>query len=450
MRFEELGSLKGASTYETSEKLRATHGPRAGLVMVGPAGEMGLSTAGINVNDPEGEPCRLLARGGLGAVMASKGLKAIVVCNRGAGSVVEGNEPARKAMRQFAKALQANPVTGGLFAKYGTARTLGIVNALGGLPTRNFSQGTFELAERIGGEQLHQTISSRGGMQGHACMPGCLIRCSNKYVDAQGRPLVGSLDYETLCLLGSNLGIGELDQIAVLNRLCNEIGIDTMETGAALGVLAEAGVMQFGDFERARELLEDVRIGTPMGRLLGSGCVICGKVFGVRRVPAVKGQGMAAYDPRVVKGTGVTYATSPMGADHTAANTIIAAVDHADPQGKIQLSLDLQVFTMVLDTLGMCIFTSRPILENPALIENLAASYLGRAVSFAEMKEQAAQVLRRERGFNEGAGILAEHDRLPGFFETEALPPKNARFDIRAEELMSAFYRLGRIVGEVE
>jgi len=434
--FEDLSYLKGCTVYYSAEKLFEKYGRNVGLMIIGPAGEMKLPAATINVTDVDGEPCRTLARGGLGAVMGSKGIKAIIVDDSDV--KVETNEKIKTVIRKFALALKENPVTGESLAKYGTAGTLMIVNNLGGLPTRNFSQGTFEKAENISGETLYETISKRGGMPSHNCMPGCVIRCSNKYVDENGKPIVGSLEYETLCLLGSNLGIGSLDQIAILNKLCNDYGVDTIEIGVTLGVLAEAGLMEFGDFERAKELIEEIGKGTPLGRLIGSGATVCGKVFGVERVPVVKNQGMAAYDPRVIKGNGVTYATSPMGADHTAGNTITMNVDHLDPKGKIEISRDLQIITAVFDSLGLCIFTMRVVLQHPELLEEILEAF-GWKTTFEELKQVSKLILLREREFNRRAGFTKAHDRLPEFMKKEPLPPHNVVFDIDDKELDRVF-----------
>jgi len=435
----DLSDLKDAGTYEASVKLRERFGDKVGLMLIGPAGEKRLSTACINVTDPEGEPCRNLGRGGLGAVMGSKGIKAVIIDDSSiaasgrsgtGGSAAGDSTPAisdvRPVLKKFAAALREHPVTGEKFARLGTAMTLLNVNALGGLPTCNFSRGTFERAEAIGGDSLYATISSRGGMHAHGCMPGCVIRCSNKYVDPQGRPVVGSVDYETLCLLGSNIGLGDLDQIANLNYLCNDLGIDTMETGAALGVLAEAAVWDFGDFRRARTLIEEIGRGTALGRLLGSGSAVCGNVYGVKRVPAVKGQGMAAYDPRAIKGMGLTYALSPMGADHTAGNAIVLAVDHLDPQVQLEPVRDLHLKTMVLDALGLCLFTARVSLDQTELVEECLQTLVDWKVTFEELLREAQGWLLNERDFNRRAGLGAAQDRLPEFMYSEPLKPNGA------------------------
>ncbi len=430
--FEDLSDLRGLGTYESALLLRKRYGKRTGLVLAGPAGENCLSTACLCLTDPEGEPCRNLGRGGLGAVLGSKRVKAVIVDDEGI-KPMTSNET-KSLIKRFATALREHPVTGEKFAKYGTVMTLLTVNGLGGLPTRNFSTGSFEHAEQIGGETLHETIKSRGGRFRHGCMPGCVIQCSNKYVDPSGKPVVGSLDFETVCLLGSNIGLCDLDRIAELNRMCNDIGIDTMETGVALGVLAEAGVMSFGDYERARELIFEVGEGTPLGRVLGSGASVCGRVFGVERVPAVKGQGMAAYDPRVIKGMGLTYAMSPMGADHTAGNAIVLAVDHSDPDAQLEPVKNLNIETMVMDTLGLCLFTARVSLDRTEFIEEAVSALAGWKVGFEDLKKQAKKILALERDFNRKAGFTATDDRLPSFMRTEPLPPNDTVFDVSEKD----------------
>lgn len=439
--FEDLSDLKGRGTYESAQMLRERYGPRSGLILVGPAGEMGLCAACLCVTDPEGEPCRNLGRGGLGAVLGRKGVKAIITDDEGVKADL--TQEAKQLIRRFASALREHPVTGEKFARYGTVMTLLNVNGLGGLPTHNFSSGSFEHAEKIGADTLYETIKSRGGLFKHGCMPGCVIQCSNKYVNRDGSPLVGSLDFETVCLLGSNIGLADLDEIATLNRLCNDIGIDTMETGAALGVLAEAGVMQFGDYERAKALIGELNEGTPLGRILGSGAVTCGRVFGVERVPAVKGQGMAAYDPRAIKGMGLTYEMSPMGADHTAGNAIVLSVDHLDPKAQLDPVRNLHIETMVMDTLGLCLFTGRVSLDRTEFIEEAVSAFAGWSVTFEGLKNQAKELLLRERDFNRRAGFSKADDRLPPFMLTEPLGPNNCVFDI-SEEDEDRFYDFDR------
>ncbi len=439
--FEDGGDIKGLDTYSSAKRLFERYGKKAGLMIIGPAGENRLPIASINVVDMDGEPCRILARGGLGAVMGSKGVKAIVIDDENVEYGAEKSNAGKDIIKRFAGELKKNPVTGDIFPNYGTANTMIGVNALGGLPTRNFSSGCFEDSEKIDGRALHDTIIARkgAGMTTHGCMPGCVIRCSNKFADSDGNLIVSSLEYETLCLLGSNIGIGDLDQIAILNRICNEVGIDTIEAGAALGVMAEGGLMEFGNCSQAKKLLEEVGKGTPLGRLVAGGCYICGKVLGVERVPAVKKQSMAAYDPRVIKGTGVTYATSPMGADHTAGNTVGSHSDSLSAEEFIEISKNMQINTVILDSLGLCIFTARVTLAHPDLMLDMLEAMCHWRTSIEELSDMAKETINMERSFNLRAGISEENDSLPDFMSKEKLYPTDLVFDIDNEKIKSVF-----------
>jgi len=439
--FEKDPEIKGCNCYYSTEKLFEKYGSKVGIMVIGTAGERNLLTACINCTDTNGEPCRVLGRGGMGAVMGSKGIKAIIVDDKEIQNDMQKKPEIKELIKEFAKKLKGNVVTGEFFPKYGTARTIMILNSLGGLPTKNFSLGKYEKAENISGEKMAEIISSRGGKTTHNCMPGCVIRCSNTFVDKNGEKVVSSLEYETLCLMGSNLCIDNLDDIAILNKLCNDYGVDTMDVGVALGVLAEAetGIMEFGDACKAIELVKEIGKGTPIGRIIASGAGMCGKIYGVERVPVVKNQAMAAYDPRVIKGNGVTYATSTMGADHTFANTITLQTNHLDPKGKVEASKNLQIFTAVLDSLGFCIFTGRILSSEPGFLEKIVNTYTGWNVTFEELKEMGKSVVLKERKFNKKAGFTKIHDRVPDYFTREPLKPTNAIFDIKDEELDQMF-----------
>jgi aldehyde:ferredoxin oxidoreductase len=319
-----------------------------------------------------------------------------------------------------------------------------VINALGGLPTRNFRQGEFEEAARIDGQALYTTIVERGGRPTHPCMPGCVIRCSNTYPGPDGRELTRGFEYESIVLLGSNCGIGDLDTLARLNRRCDELGLDTMEMGVTLGVCMEAGVLPFGDGQGALNLLEEVARGTPLGRVLGQGAAVTGRVLGVRRVPQVKGQGMPAYDPRALKGTGLTYATSPMGADHTAGNCLpgSALPDGTKPDPhlrdrQVELSRYLQHLATIFDTLGLCWFTRAPILADWSLLTDLLEAHCGGEWSREKLLALAQETLRREREYNRQVGYGPQHDALPEFFHEEPLPPLGLRFEFDPAEVRS-------------
>lgn len=441
--------LIGTGCYRLNTELWEDYGTKSGVISIGPAGEMRMLLAGISTNDREGGPGRYAGRGGLGAVMGSKGLKAILVrTDKTFDAPVKDRERFKEAARKLSKALTEHPVSGQALPTYGTAVLVNILNEAGGFPTRNFRQGQFEGAAKTSGEAIAELVKQRGGAgrTGHACHPGCVIRCSNIIPDAEGKALCSPLEYESVWSLGANCGIDNLDHIATLNRLCNDIGVDTIETGVTLGVLMEAGVLAFGDGKAAIALLDyELRKGTPLGRILGSGSALAGKLFGLTRVPTVKGQGMPAYDPRAVKGIGVTYATSTMGADHTAGYSVTANilkvggfVDPLQPEGQIELSRNLQVATAAVDAAGLCLFSAFALLDNehalPCVAEMLNAQY-GTSLTVANIMDYGKEILKTERAFNEAAGFTEAHDRLPEFMKLEKLPPHQVIFDVPDAEM---------------
>jgi aldehyde:ferredoxin oxidoreductase len=431
--------LKGRQTSETLKILRERFGDHAGLLCVGPAGEMGLSGACVATTDHTGTQLRVAGRGGLGAVMGAKGIKAVVLDDEGAKAPGPSDRGAlTEASRELAKILRDDPKTDNRH-NFGTPAVLSLCNALGILPTRNFRSGQFEQAEAISGEMIAELIDKRGGegRKGLPCVQGCIIACSNIFADPSGKTTVASLQYENIGLLGSNCGIGDIDAVAELNHLCNQVGIDTIEAGAALGVAMEAGLLAFGDAEGAKDILRQVGEGTPLGRIIGSGVVTTGRVLGVRRVPAVKGQAMPAYDPRSLKGIGVTYAMSPMGADHTAGNALETARIH-DPlsrEGQVEISFRLQIRGAILDSLGVCLFIRPAFVKDPSLAARLLNARYGWKWTYRDVRNMGLDCLRDEREFNRMAGVSDELCDVPEFMRTEPLPPHDSVFDIPKEDM---------------
>jgi aldehyde:ferredoxin oxidoreductase len=440
-RFEPASELAGLGTYACAQALRERFGNQAAIALIGPAGENQMLAAGILNLDKDGVPSRINARGGLGALMGSKGLKAIVIDASGGQKPPIADLAAFKAAQKvYSKAVLEHPQSG-IYRDFGTAAIARMCNTMGALPTRGFSAGEFEGLESISGEYLRQTLLQRGGEANpsHACMAGCTIRCSNVYAGADGKTLVAPIEYETIGLMGSNLGLADLDDIATLNWQTNDLGLDTIDTGAALGVAAQAGLMQFGDARRALELLDEVRRNTPLGRVLGSGAGLTGKVLGVRRVPVVKNQAISAYDPRAIKGTGVTYATTPQGADHTAGLTIRAKVDHLNPEGQAKLSRNAQLNMAGYDTLGACIFAGFGFAAAPETIRDLLNARYGWQVGDGILQELGRETIQLEREFNRQAGFTAANDRLPEWMTEEALAPTGAVFDVPTVDLDGVF-----------
>jgi aldehyde:ferredoxin oxidoreductase len=320
---------------------------------------------------------------------------------------------------------------------------------VGGYPTYNFKQGQFDGASKISGEAEAELETKRGGLATHGCHRGCVIRCSGVYHDKDGKYLTKQPEYETVWSHGGNCGIDDLDAIAKLDYLDDNYGIDTIEMGVSIGIAMEAGLIKFGDSEGAIKLVEEVGKGTHLGRILGNGAAITGKAFGVERVPVVKGQALPAYDPRAIHGIGVTYATSPMGADHTAGYAICqnvlkvgGDVDPLKPEGQIEVSRNLQIATAAIDSTGMCLFIAFAILDQPDTFQallDLLSSFHGTTLTADGVTELGQKILTMERDFNKQAGFTAQHDRLPKFFKDEALAPHNITFQVTDQDLDQVF-----------
>ncbi|RJR20741.1 MAG: aldehyde ferredoxin oxidoreductase [Desulfobacteraceae bacterium] len=442
--------LKGLGNYDLIDKVKAQHGDKVACISIGPAGEMKLSAASIACTDMEMRPTRHAGRGGVGAVMGSKGVKVIVLDDSGMKMRTAKNpDKFKAAAKEFVEGLKKNPVTGQGLPAYGTNVLTNVINEAGAYPTHNFMWGRFEGCAAISGETQAETETARGGLATHGCHRGCVIRCSGIYVNKDGHYLTKQPEYETVWAHGGNCGINDLDAIAMLDRLDDDYGLDTIEMGATIGVAMEAGIARFGDAQAAISLVKEVGKGTHLGRILGSGAAATGKVFGVERVPVVKNQSMPAYDPRGVQGIGVTYATSTMGADHTAGYAVATNimkvggyVDPLTPQGQVELSRNLQIATAFIDSTGMCLFIAFAIMDQPetfqALIDMINACY-SLNLSANDVTDMGKSVLKAERDFNIKAGLTNAHDRLPDFFKKEPLPPHNVTFMVKDEELDTVF-----------
>jgi aldehyde:ferredoxin oxidoreductase len=445
-------SLQYLGNYDLVEKLKNEYGDKVTVISIGPAGERKMGSATIAVTDMEQRPTRHAGRGGVGAVMGSKGIKAIVLDDTGM-RMRQPKDPEKfkEANKAFVAGLKQHPVTGQGLPAYGTNVLTNVLNEAGGYPTRNFSSGRFETSAKISGESLAELENQRGGEGSatHGCHKGCIIRCSGTFLDKNGDFLTKQPEYETVWAHGGNCGIDDLDAIAQLDRLDDDYGVDTIEMGATIGVAMEAGLASFGDAEAAIRLVKEVGAGTPLGLILGSGAAVTGKILGVERVPVVKGQSMPAYDPRAVQGIGVTYATSTMGADHTAGYAVAAnllgvggSVAPMGVEGQIELSRNLQIATAAVDSTGMCLFIAFAVLDQPetfqALIDMLNAFY-GLEMTGDDIVALGKSVLKNERDFNAAAGFTSKHDRLPRFFMTERLAPHDVVFTVPDDELDTLF-----------
>ncbi len=442
-KWERADDLVGLGVYETAPKLLEKYGDKVAISLIGPGGEMRMKSAGIQNLDKDRIPSRIAARGGLGAVMGSKGLKAIVFDHTGGQKPSIADVEAFKiAQKDYTKAVMEHPqsIT---YRDYGTAAIAQLCQSFAALPNHNFSRGTFEKVDNISGETLREFTLTRGkpSEAAHACMAGCTIKCSNVFGGEDGKIIVSPLEYETIGLMGTNLDIDSLDAIGRMNWHVNDLGLDSIEVGGALGVAAEAGLMKWGSEEDAQKLIDEIRAGTELGRILGDGAVTVGKKYNIERVPAVKGQAMSAYEPRSIKGTGLTYATTPQGADHTCGLTIRAQVNHLDPTQQREASLNAQLNMAGYDTIGACIFAGFGYAATPDGVVKrlLKARYGWDDVPDNILQALGKETIKLEREFNKRAGFTAKDDRLPEWMTKEAIPENGSVFDVSAETLDHIF-----------
>jgi aldehyde:ferredoxin oxidoreductase len=445
-------SLRKLGNYAVVDKMKAQHGDKIACISIGQAGEMKLAAASIAFTDMELRPTRHAGRGGVGAVMGAKGVKVIVVDDAGT-KVRSPKDPDKfkEANKAWVAGLRKHAVTGQGLPAYGTNVLTNVINEAGAYPTKNFMWGRFDNCSKISGETQAETENARGGEGSatHGCHRGCVIRCSGTYYDKDGHYLTKQPEYETVWAHGGNCGIDDLDAIAMLDRLDDDFGLDTIEMGATIAVAMEAGVAKFGDAAAAINLVKEVGQGTPLGRILGSGAAVTGKVYGVERVPVVKGQAMPAYDPRGIQGIGVTYATSTQGADHTAGYAVTAnvlgvggSVNPLKAEGQIELSRNLQIATAAIDSTGMCLFIAFAVLDQPETFQamlDLLNTFHGLKLTGDDVTALGKSILKMERDFNAAAGLSSKHDRLPGYFYREKLPPHDITFQVKESDLDQVF-----------
>ncbi|MFX0074382.1 MAG: aldehyde ferredoxin oxidoreductase C-terminal domain-containing protein [Candidatus Hermodarchaeota archaeon] len=438
----------GLGNYELHQKLRAQYGENIGIYSIGPAGEYKMKSATVAANDLEGYPSRHAARGGLGAVMGAKGIKAVVIVPPKDSKVkIHDLKKFREASTPFAKQLAESKQT---FSTFGTALMMRVMSGHQGIPTKNFRMGSFDKISNISGEKLHEIVTERGGKKNLACSPYCVIKCSNLVVDEKGNHITSSLEYETMCLNGTNLLIDDIDSLAKIDHLCDDTGIDTIEFGVTIGVAMDCGKIAWGDANTAFDILDkEIRNNTEVGALYGNGVKNIGEKLNAQRIPEVKGQGISAYDPRVFKAMGVTYATSPQGADHTSGAAIAGRVANLNKnygeltkdEGKLDLSFELQVYTTVLDSMGCCYFIG-PSYENMKIVTAAINAMYDLNLKREDVINIGKNILKTELSFNEKAGITNDANDVPKFLRLENSEPSGLRFTFQEDELRNFWKKL--------
>jgi aldehyde:ferredoxin oxidoreductase len=286
----------------------------------------------------------------------------------------------------------------------------------------------------LDGKGIVESFETRGGGM-HNCLTGCIVKCSNIVHDADGNYKTSGLEFETLTMLGANCAIARWEDVADLDRLCDDIGIDTIETGGAVAVYMDAGEMEFGDAEGTKALLREVAEGTEIGRAIGNGAAAVGRRTKHHRVPVVKGQSIPAWDPRPLKAAGITYCTSAMGADHTAG----LVVDPGQaPEEFARASQESQILNAVVDSSGFCQF----LMPNIEEVSEFYATFRGEAMTREELADQGWQCLEDEWEFNRNAGFGPEDDKMAACMSEDEIGDQTKFvWDVPDEVVAAAYVR---------
>ena len=439
----DASGLWGLSTHETTSKLLELTDPGARVACIGPAGERLVKMAAI-MNDMN----RAAGRGGLGAVMGSKKLKAISVKGSGTIAVAE-EEEMRELLRMTSIILRKNSTTDKWLPTLGTALLVNIINELGMFPTRNFQEGVFEDAEGISGEKMTETILV-GKRACHACPIGCGRVTKTSNMEGEGP------EYETIWAFGAQCGINDLEAIANANYLCNQLGLDTISTGNTIGCameLSERGIIgdgiEFGDSEKMVELVRQIALRQGFGDELAEGSMRFAESHNRPDLAMqVKGLELPAYDPRGAQGHALAYATSNRGGCHLRAYVIgpevlgmAVRVNRFTTEGKADLVALLQDFTAAIDSMIVCLFSSFAL--NPSHYARLLTTVTGREFGREDLFKIGERIWNLEKLFNLREGLSRDDDTLPPRFLEETLPEGGSRERVvRLREMLDEYYAI--------
>ncbi|MGB7184702.1 MAG: aldehyde ferredoxin oxidoreductase C-terminal domain-containing protein [Burkholderiaceae bacterium] len=435
--FEDATPFMGKGNFDTAKLLHEKYGKKVSLAICGPVGEYEGLLSGIAISDADDRPVRIAARGGVGAVMGNKKVKAIVA-DKLKMPQFHDRRKVMDSIKEYGNALNAEQAIAN-FGKYGTAQVADLTNTIGGLPVRNFSAGRLvdptQETLLVGGDHIQKLNSGRGGDTTHACMQGCLIKCSNVYVDEDGKEMVSPLEYETIGLMGTNCGLNHPDQIARVNNIANDLGVDTIELGGVVGIMMDHGLGEFGDEQFMMDLMSDIMKGNERGRILAQGAARVGEHYGIKRVPVIKKQTISAYDPRVVEVTGVSMMLTAQGADHTVGN-----LPGFDCKGKTieelaRQSYNVQLNSAIADSTGLCLFGRSVNDTHRQLLADAINSAFDAGITPDFFLEIARDTLRFEAQFNEQAGFTEADDELPQFMLDEGLAPTNNKGRLHSAEV---------------
>lgn len=417
----------GLDTHKTTEKLIKETDSKAKVACIGPAGERQVLLAAI-INDRH----RAAGRGGLGAVMGCKNLKAVVV--RGTGRVdVADEEKLSQALNDALMVIRKNPITNKSLPTLGTAVLVNLINEHGMYPTRNFQEGVFEDAEGVSGEKITETILS-GRRACYACPIACGRVTKTSEKEGEGP------EYETAWAFSAQCGINDLTAVTHANYLCNELGLDTISTGNTIGCAMEMHQrgflkekMEFGDADKLVELVEKIALKEGIGKELAEGSKRFAEKHGVKELAMqVKGLELPAYDPRGAQGHALAYATSNRGGCHLRAYMIgpeilgtPALVDRFKPDGKADLVINFQNLYAALDSMILCVFTQFAL--NPSHYSEFVTATTGLTFTGLDLMKTGERIWNLERLFNVREGFGKKDDVLPPRFLETPLPEGGSR-----------------------
>lgn len=450
--YVDAGEYLGKDNFEVAQMLFEKYGKKISLALCGPVGEYLGLIAGIAVTDTDGRPSRIAARGGVGAVMGSKKVKAIVI-ELDTMPELHDRKKTLQAGKQYGKWINENPAIQAVYPPIGTMAMGDYTNYIGGIPVNNFTLGTQQSNEdeefMMGGDFIRNLNVSRGGKHTHACMPGCIIQCSNVYVDENGEEITSPVEYETLALLGTNCGLRHPDNLARMNHHCNELGIDTIETGATIAVLMDSGLADFGDVAFMESVFQALKNGTEEGKLWAQGTYRVGQHYKNHRVPTIKKQAISAYDPRVIEVTGISMMVTSQGADHTVGNVPKVKTSDKEVEELMEISLASQISCAASDSIGICVFGRFVTNPNVAFMAEAINSAIGTNLSPHFLQEIGREVLVMEQEFNRAAGFTEEDDDLPQFFYDEPLAPTNRTARFKGQDVHRIYEKLDEVGTEL-
>ncbi len=464
--------LWGKSVWETEHWIHATHqDPQIRVATIGVSAEQGCLYSAI-VNDLH----RAAGRSGVGTVMGSKNLKAVAVRGtKGQGNLFDAQAFA-KAVAEGKKVLKENAVTGQGLPTYGTQVLMNVINEMGAMPTRNWRETQFEDAYAISGEKMHEKRESdnKANLTRNGACFSCTIACGRistidpTHFTVQGedraryRHASGGLEYEAAWALGSDTGIGDLDALTYVNFICNEQGMDPISFGATVAAAMElyhigaindeitGGIkLDFGNTEALCQIVELTGKGEGFGREIGLGSKrLCEKYGHPELAMVVKGQEFPAYDARAIQGMGLTYATSNRGACHLRSYTIASEVlgipfktDPAATEGKPELVKAFQDATAVVDSAGICVFTT--FAWTLADIQPQIAAACGDEWTLDKLNEVGERIWNMERDFNLRSGLTAADDTLPPrLLNEEGNAGQSKGKTVALHEMMPKYYEI--------